>query len=105
MVNLSFSLLCFVFAALVTVNARSIRQDLSANEALKYVGNENRQLIDTIASYRHRFEHSPNFKALRWSSAQQAAPPYCDLCYALVPVVWSTDTLFLNELITDFICR
>lgn len=87
MLNRTTALLLFVLAALVTVNARVIKQDLSAEEALKYVESENRQLANTVASYRHRFEHSPNFKALRWAFAQQAVAPACDLCYVLVPAV------------------
>lgn len=83
----TLAVLFVLLAFYSTVDTRAIQPESVIDLVLRDGVNEHKQLITMMASYRHRFEHSPHFKALRWASAQQSNPPYCDLCFALVPVV------------------
>jgi hypothetical protein len=87
MVCFGHALLFFFVTALATIDARSVQQNSIIDLRLNNLKNNNRHLSGTIASYRHRFEHSPNFKALRWALDQQITPPYCEFCRLFVPVV------------------
>lgn len=40
-----------------------------------------------LASYRHRFEHSPNMKKLRWAMESKSDRAFCDFCDLVVPLV------------------
>jgi hypothetical protein len=71
----------------ITINGRSIEHESSIELIVKNGLSSNTKLTNTIASYRHRFEHSPNFKTLHWAFAQQSAPLYCDLCDVVIPAV------------------
>jgi hypothetical protein len=87
MVCLTQILLFFLCTVLITVSSRSIQQDSDVELLITNRINENKELTTTIASYRHRFGHSPNFKALRWAMSEQLTPPYCQFCHIFVPVV------------------
>ncbi len=80
-------LVFFLFITFSTVNTRSIQHDSDVELLVTNRINANKHLSATIASYRHRFEHSPNFKALRWALSEQFTPPYCDFCHLFVPTV------------------
>ncbi|CAF3487160.1 unnamed protein product [Rotaria socialis] len=87
MACLTYLLLVLVFTTLTTIDTRSVQQEPNIELLLTKRINENKRLTMTIASYRHRFEHSPNFKAFRWALSQQATPPYCDFCYLFIPAL------------------
>jgi len=87
MLWLNYILLLFFFIAFSTVNTDSIEEDSTAELLLQNRFNGNKKLSNMITSYRHRFEHSPNFKALRWAVNQQSNLAYCDFCHLFVPVV------------------
>lgn len=80
-------LVFFSFIILSTVNTRSVEQDFTVEQLVEKRINTNKQLSGTIASYRHRFEHSPNIKAFRWALHQQLTPPFCEFCHLFVPLV------------------
>ena len=84
---LTYILLLVFFTAFSTINTRSVEQDPNVELLLNNRITENKQLWSTISNYRHRFEHSPNFKALRWAVREQLNPPYCPFCHLFVPVV------------------
>jgi hypothetical protein len=75
------------FIAFTTVNTRSIQEEADIEQLVENRINANKELSAKITSFRHRFEHSPNFKALRWALSQQAISPYCDFCAVFVPIV------------------
>ena len=81
---LSFVLLVISIA---TIDTRATEPESMIDLVLRDGVDEHKQLLNMVASYRHRFEHSPHFQTLRWTSALEANPPYCDLCFALVPLV------------------
>jgi len=87
MLRFTYVFLLFCFTILSTVDTRSIQQNSTVELLVTNRVNENKQLSGTIASYRHRFEHSPNFKKLRWALHQQLTPPYCQFCHVFIPVV------------------
>jgi hypothetical protein len=73
--------------AFSTVTARSIQEEADIELLVENRINANKELSAKIASFRHRFEHSPNLKGLRWAVGEQAKSPYCDFCAIFVPVV------------------
>jgi hypothetical protein len=87
MLRFTHVFLLFCFTILSTVDTRAIQQNSTVDLLVTNRINENKQLSGTIASYRHRFEHSPNFKKLRWALHQQLTPPYCQFCHVFIPVV------------------
>ena len=52
--------------------------------------------MQMLASYRHRFSHSPNFKALHWALGEQVSPPYCDTCHLFIPLVSSNSSSHIH---------
>lgn len=88
MMSVSYFLLVFLCVTFCKIDARSIPLDEPDTEtvlAQRLI--ENQQLAVTVANYRHRFEHSPNFKAFRWALRELLTPPDCEICYWLLPVV------------------
>jgi hypothetical protein len=71
-------LIYFLTVFLLTINARSITDKNII---------DNKQATITLANYRHRLEHSTNFKKLRWSLKHQFNKAYCQFCDLVVPVV------------------
>ena len=87
MAHLIHVLVCFVFIAFSSVTTRSIQEDADIEQLVVDRINANKPLSAMITSYRHRFEHSPHFQALRWALKQQIPIPYCDFCDVFIPVV------------------
>jgi hypothetical protein len=87
MMYLTHILVFFFFITFSTVHAHSIQQDSTAEELLNNRINANKQVLAMITSYRHRFQHSPNFEALRWALSEKLTPPYCEVCHVVVPLV------------------
>ncbi len=87
MMNLNQVLVFVLLAALTTVDTRSVQQDSDIELLFENRLRGNKQLSDTISSYRHRLDHSPNFKAFRYALSQQFTPPYCEFCHLFVPAV------------------
>ena len=78
-------LLLFVFVVtLTTLNGRSLESESPVDLIQESVNSHATQIL---ASYRHRFTHSPNFKALRWALGEEVTPPYCDICHLFIPLV------------------
>ncbi len=87
MAYLTYILVLFSFVAFSTVNTRLIQEEADIEQLVENRISANKQLSAKITSFRHRFEHSPNFKALRWGLSAKFTPPYCDFCAVVVPVV------------------
>ena len=51
------------------------------------LSDNHRKLLHAFTGYRHRFEQSPNFKALRWGLGNIQDSGVCDLCEIGAPVV------------------
>ena len=75
--------LCLVFyfltLSIITIDSRSIAEK-DASDNLQ-------RSIVALADYRHRFEHSTNFKKLRWTLEHRYNKAYCQFCDLVVPVV------------------
>jgi hypothetical protein len=84
MAYLTYILVLFSFVAFSTVNTQ---EEADIEQLVENRISANKQLSAKITSFRHRFEHSPNFKALRWGLSAKFTPPYCDFCAVFVPVV------------------
>lgn len=87
MVYLTQILVFSFIITFTTVNTRLIQQDFTVEQLVENRINANKQLSATMASYRHRFEHSPNIRSFRWALREQLTPPYCQFCHLFVPVV------------------
>jgi hypothetical protein len=64
------------------------------------LSDNHRKLLHAFTGYRHRFEQSPNFKALRWGLGNIQDSGVCDLCEIGAPVVsefldFQNENLFL----------
>jgi len=73
-----FLLFSFFIIYLITSDAQSINDPLN---------NDDRNLVTTLANYRHRFERSMNLKKLRWAFDSLNSTAICDACDLLVPEV------------------
>ena len=87
MMRFTYILLVLFVAIFITIDARSIQQDSDIELLVTNRVNADKKLSTIVANYRHRFEHSPSFKALRWTLSEQLNPPYCEFCDIFVPVV------------------
>jgi hypothetical protein len=48
---------------------------------------DDQHLSTILVAYRHRFQQSKTYKALRWSQESQIEQPACELCDVAVPLV------------------
>ncbi|CAF4257182.1 unnamed protein product, partial [Rotaria sp. Silwood2] len=67
--------------------SRSISEDTIESILNDPLNDDHRKLLHAFTGYRHRFEQSANFKALRWALESQKTSGLCDLCDLGVPVV------------------
>ena len=86
-------LLLLVFA---TVDTRSIENDVDIEQLVERRISTNKKLLTTVAAFRHRFEHSPNFQEFNWAIRDQLGASYCQFCDILVPTVSLIDTEISN---------
>ncbi len=84
-----------------TIDGRAIKED-TFDQLVDDPTVENEEMLATLSSYRRRFEHSNNMKALRWMFQQRidAENIYCEMCHILLPVV-SEISLFSYIFIFD----
>ena len=83
-------ILIFFFVIISTVTSRSVPQESTLELTLlanRTTEQQQQQVLITLANYRHRLEHSPNFKEFRWALSQRFASPYCDVCDLFLPAV------------------
>jgi hypothetical protein len=80
-------LFTFFIIYLITIDARSIYEDTANQSVNGPVKDGDRNLVNTLANYRHRFERSMNFKKLRWAVGNLNSKALCDACVLLVPEV------------------
>ena len=91
-------LLLFAFVVtLTTLNGRSIVSESPVDLISESANSINSHAAQMLASYRHRFSHSPNFKALRWALGEQVTPPYCDTCHLFIPLVSSNSSSHVHR--------
>jgi hypothetical protein len=69
----------------LTIDSRSIFE----NNIESIVNDNHRKLSHAFTGYRHRFEQSANFKALRWNLRNIQIAGLCELCDLGVPLVSS----------------
>ncbi len=77
----------FLTVYLIRSDARSIYEDSASGSIDSPFNYTDRNLFITLASYRHRFERSMNFKKLRWTFDNLNSTAICDGCDYLVPEV------------------
>lgn len=81
-------LLCFLTLYIITIDTRSINENHSVELVVDEISNDHNEQVDAIiANYRHRFEHSTNFKKLQWALKHRYNKAYCTFCDLVVPVV------------------
>lgn len=80
-------LVVFLLIVFVTVNTYFIENNVEIEQLIEHRINANKQLSATVAAFRHRFEHSPNFQEFKWAIREKLAPPYCQFCDIFVPTV------------------
>jgi hypothetical protein len=85
--NLLFILLCFCVIYITIIDGRSIRQDTVEQMVDSFINNDDQHLAATLVAYRHRFQQSTTYKALRWSQSSQIEPAVCEVCDTAVPLV------------------
>ncbi len=80
-----FCLFFLLATNLLTIDSRSILEN-----TIESIENDNhRKLSHAFTGYRHRFEQSANFKALRWNLRNIQIAGLCELCDLGVPLVSS----------------
>ena len=101
-VSCAIAFVCSFAFIVVAVETRSIHETI----LVEPFNDTNRQLLHAFTSYRHRFEQSPNFQALKWSFAYNKQSPVCDLCDIGAPFVryllTLNDTKLIDEAVTIF---
>lgn len=80
-------LLCFFGIHILTIETRSIPEDPIQSILNNPFSDDHRKLLHAFTGYRHRFEQSANFKAMRWSLENLEASGLCDLCDLGAPLV------------------
>jgi len=78
---------CFFAINILKIETRSIPEDTIKSILNDPFSDNHRKLLHAFTGYRHRFEHSDNFKALRWSLRNLQASGLCDLCDVGAPLV------------------
>ncbi|CAF3614912.1 unnamed protein product [Rotaria sordida] len=87
------------------INARSIYKDTINRSIDDPFNNVDRNLLITLANYRHRFERSMNFKKLRWTFSNLNSTAICDACDLLVPEMRTLIRINRSDLIDDVAMR
>ena len=95
-------LLYFLSLCIIRTDSRSIIE----NDVIEVVVDSSSKDDDEhgerlLANYRHRFEHSPNLKKLRWAMGSQSDRAYCDFCDLVVPVVDISIELFFSRIVAS----
>jgi hypothetical protein len=80
-------LFCIFAIEVLTVETRFIPEDNIITILNNPLSDDHRKLLHAFTGYRHRFEQSPNFKALRWSLGNLEDSGLCDLCDLGAPLV------------------
>lgn len=86
-----------------TIEARFIPEDTISSILNDPLSDEHRKTLHAITGYRHRFEQSANFKALRWAFRDGKASGLCDLCDIGVPLVSELIKIFNVLIVYSFI--
>ncbi|CAM2712972.1 unnamed protein product [Rotaria socialis] len=91
-----------------TVQARSIPENSIKSILNDPLNDDHRKVLHAITGYRHRFEQSANFKALRWALRDEQTAGLCDLCDIGTPLIRLllelNDTTLIDEAVNLF-CR
>lgn len=83
--------ICILLCFLTICDTRSINDD--AKNSIEFIvdelpdNNHHEEIDVVIANYRHRFQHSTNFKKLVWALQNRYNKAYCTFCNLVVPVV------------------
>ncbi|CAF1315960.1 unnamed protein product [Adineta ricciae] len=103
-----FALVIFFAINILTLDARSVTQDLTESILKDPRNDDHRKLLHAFTGYRHRFEQSPNFKELRWNLRNLNIEGLCELCDLGVPVIRLllelNETALINEAVS-FFCK
>ncbi|CAF5018539.1 unnamed protein product, partial [Rotaria sp. Silwood1] len=87
------------------INARSIYEDNINRSIYDPFNDVDRNLLVTLASYRHRFERSMNFKKLQWTFTNLNSTALCDACDLFVPEMRALIKINRSDLIDDVAIR
>ena len=82
-----FVLLSVAAVHVPTLETRSIPNDHLQETFVAPSTDDQRRLAHALTGYRHRFEQSPNFRALRWTLATVQITGLCELCELGAPFV------------------
>ncbi|CAF4063326.1 unnamed protein product, partial [Rotaria sp. Silwood1] len=100
-----FQLFSYLIIYLIMINARSIYEDNINRSIYDPFNDVDRNLLVTLASYRHRFERSMNFKKLQWTFTNLNSTALCDACDLFVPEMRALIKINRSDLIDDVAIR
>lgn len=80
-------LLCLFTINVLRIESHSTPKDTITSILDDPFSDHHRKSLHALSGYRHRFEQSPNFKALRWSEGYKRPSDLCELCDIGVPLV------------------
>ncbi|CAF5025838.1 unnamed protein product [Rotaria sp. Silwood1] len=102
-----YTLFYFLTLYIIIIDTRSIdEKDTNKFIVDNLINEQNHEFLITLANYRHRFEHSINFKKIRWTLKHRYDKAYCQFCDLVVPVVndpKNTDNAWLETSICCYI--
>jgi len=89
MLRTYYGLFLFFLLAInfLTIDSRSILENNIESIVNDPLNDNHRKVLHAFTGYRHRFEQSANFKALRWNLRNMQIAGLCDLCDLGVPLV------------------
>jgi hypothetical protein len=82
-----FVLFCFFAINVLTIETRSIPENTLESILNDPFSDDHLKLLHAFSGYRHRFEQSSNFKAVRWSLSNVQVQGLCELCDLGAPLV------------------
>jgi hypothetical protein len=85
--HLLFILLYVLVIDKITINGRSIHQDVVEELINGRISDKDQYLTATLAAYGNRFRHSETFKTLQWAVNDRNYTSFCKECNLLVPLV------------------
>ncbi|CAF1110198.1 unnamed protein product [Rotaria sp. Silwood1] len=104
-----YTLFYFLTLYIIIIDTRSIdEKDTNKFIVDNLINEQNHEFLITLANYRHRFEHSINFKKIRWTLKHRYDKAYCQFCDLVVPVVRllieTNQTIHIENVVNGF-CR
>jgi len=82
-----FVLFCLFAINVLTIETNPIHENKIESILNDPFNDDHRKILHAFTGYRHRFEQSANFKALRWNVRNFKASGLCELCQLGEPLV------------------